>query len=479
MRSIPLDIGIIHFVGIGGIGMSGIAEILHNLGYKVQGSDIAESANVVRLRDMGISVAIGHAADNIDTSSVIVVSTAVKNDNPEVQAGRAKLLPVVRRAEMLGELMRLKWAIAIGGTHGKTTTTSLIAALLEAAEMDPTVINGGIINAWGSNAKLGDGDWMVCEADESDGTFLKLPAAVAIVTNIDPEHLDHYGSFDELRNAFDTFVENIPFYGFAALCIDHPEVQALIPRVSDRRIVTYGFSPQADVRAENITNDRDGNTFDVVISDRKTGEKRRIDKLKLAMHGKHNVQNSLTTVVIANEMGLDDAVVRRALSGFAGVKRRFTQTGVVDGVTVIDDYGHHPVEISAVLDAAREVTDSRVIAVVQPHRYSRLSDLFEDFCSCFNAADAVIVADVYAAGEDPIKGVDKDAMVAGLQQRGHRTVLPLEHPDDLARLVKEMAEPGDMVVCLGAGSISQWANALPAQLEALKTLKVEAANDGR
>lgn len=479
MRSIPLDIGTIHFVGIGGIGMSGIAEILYNLGYKVQGSDIAEGPNVVRLRDMGIPVAIGHAAENIDTASVIVVSTAVKSDNPEVQAARAKLLPVVRRAEMLGELMRLKWSIAIGGTHGKTTTTSLIAALLEAAEMDPTVINGGIINAWGSNAKLGDGDWMVCEADESDGTFLKLPAAVAIVTNIDPEHLDHYGSFDELRSAFDSFVENIPFYGFAALCIDHPEVQALIPRVSDRRIVTYGFSPQADVRAENITNDRDGNTFDVVISDRKTGEQRRIDQLKLAMHGKHNVQNSLTTVVIANEMGLDDAVVRRALSGFAGVKRRFTQTGVVDGVTIIDDYGHHPVEISAVLDAAREVTDSRVIAVVQPHRYTRLQDLFEDFCSCFNAADAVIVADVYAAGEDPIEGVDKDSMVAGLQQRGHRTVLPLSHPDDLARLVHEMAEPGDMVVFLGAGSISQWANALPAQLEALKASTVEAANDGR
>lgn len=479
MRSIPLDIGNIHFVGIGGIGMSGIAEILHNLGYKVQGSDIAEGANVVRLRDMGIPVAIGHVAENIDAASVIVVSTAVKSDNPEVQAARAKLLPVVRRAEMLGELMRLKWSIAIGGTHGKTTTTSLIAALLEAAEMDPTVINGGIINAWGSNAKLGDGDWMVCEADESDGTFLKLPAAVAVVTNIDPEHLDHYGSFDELRNAFDSFVENIPFYGFAALCIDHPEVQALIPRVSDRRIVTYGFSPQADVRAENITSDRDGNTFDVVISDRKTGAQRRIDQLKLAMHGKHNIQNSLTTVVMANEMGIDDAVVRRALSGFAGVKRRFTQTGIVNGVTIIDDYGHHPVEISAVLDAAREVTDSRVIAVVQPHRYSRLQDLFEDFCSCFNAADAVIVADVFAAGEDPIEGVDKDAMVAGLQQRGHRTVVPLAGPDNLAQLVAEMTEPGDMVVCLGAGSISQWANALPGQLEALNTPTVEAANDGR
>jgi UDP-N-acetylmuramate--alanine ligase len=350
--------------------------------------------------------------------------------------------------------------------------------LLEAAEMDPTVINGGIINAWGSNAKLGDGDWMVCEADESDGTFLKLPAAVAIVTNIDPEHLDHYGSFDELRNAFDSFVENIPFYGFAALCIDHPEVQALIPRVSDRRIVTYGFSPQADVRAENISSDREGNTFDVVISDRKTGEQRRIDQLKLAMHGKHNIQNSLTTVVIANEMGLDDDVVRRALGGFRGVKRRFTQTGVVNDVTIIDDYGHHPVEISAVLDAAREVTDSRVIAVVQPHRYTRLRDLFEDFCSCFNAADAVIVADVFAAGEDPIEGVDKDAMVAGLQQRGHRTVVPLAGPEDLASLVKDMTEPGDMVVCLGAGSISQWANALPGQFEALCSPRVEAANDG-
>ena len=478
MRSIPLDIGTIHFIGIGGIGMSGIAEILHNLGYKVQGSDIAEGPNVVRLRDMGIPVAIGHAAENIATASVIVVSTAVKSENPEVQAARAKLLPVVRRAEMLGELMRLKWSIAIGGTHGKTTTTSLIAALLEAAEMDPTVINGGIINAWGSNAKLGDGDWMVCEADESDGTFLKLPAAVAIVTNIDPEHLDHYGSFDELRNAFDSFVENIPFYGFAALCIDHPEVQALIPRVSDRRIMTYGFSPQADVRAENISSDREGNTFDVVISDRKTGEQRRIDQLKLAMHGKHNIQNSLTTVVIANEMGLDDDVVRRALGGFRGVKRRFTQTGVVNDVTIIDDYGHHPVEISAVLDAAREVTDSRVIAVVQPHRYTRLRDLFEDFCSCFNAADAVIVADVFAAGEDPIEGVDKDAMVAGLQQRGHRTVVPLAGPEDLASLVKDMTEPGDMVVCLGAGSISQWANALPGQLEALCSPRVEAANDG-
>ncbi len=465
-RTIPLDIGTLHFVGIGGIGMSGIAEILLNLGYSVQGSDIADSANVKRLRDLGIPVAIGHAAENIGDASVIVVSTAVKKDNPEVKAAREKLLPVVRRAEMLGELMRLKWSIAVGGTHGKTTTTSLVAAVLEAAEMDPTVINGGIINAWGTNARLGDGDWMVCEADESDGTFLKLPAAIAVVTNVDPEHLDHYGDFDTLRKAFDTFVENIPFYGFAALCIDHAEVQAMIPRVADRRIITYGFSPQADVRAENVMPGIEGTSFDVVISDRKSGESRRIDGLRVAMHGKHNVQNSLAAISIANEMGLADEVLHKALSGFGGVKRRFTKTGSVDGVTVIDDYGHHPVEISAVLTAARDVAPGKVIAVVQPHRYTRLRDLFEDFCTCFNAADAVIVADVYPAGEDPIEGIDRDALVEGLRQRGHRTVVGLEGAEALAETVDDMAAEGDLVVCLGAGSISAWANALPAQLAA-------------
>ena len=471
MRSIPLDIGTIHFVGIGGIGMSGIAEILRNLGYSVQGSDIADSANVKRLRDLGIPVSIGHAAENIGDAQVIVISSAVKRDNPEVRAARAQLLPVVRRAEMLGELMRLKWSIAIGGTHGKTTTTSLIAAVLDAADMDPTVINGGIINAYGTNARLGDGEWMVCEADESDGTFLKLPAAIAVVTNVDPEHLDHYGSFDALRKAFDTFVENIPFYGFAALCIDHAEVQAMIPRVSDRRIITYGFSPQADVRAENMTPGADGTRFDVVISVRKTGASRRIDGLRLAMHGRHNVQNALAAASIAAEMGLEDDVLHRALAGFGGVKRRFTQTGIVDGITVIDDYGHHPVEIAAVLTAARDVAKGQVIAVVQPHRYSRLRDLFEGFCTCFNAADAVIVADVYAAGEDPIAGIDRDALVEGLRQRGHRTVLALGGPEDLAETIDGMASQGDMVVCLGAGSISAWANALPEQLTALRANK--------
>ncbi|MDB9702732.1 UDP-N-acetylmuramate--L-alanine ligase [Rhodospirillales bacterium] len=478
MRSIPLNIGNLHFVGIGGIGMSGIAEILHNLGYSVQGSDIADSANVKRLRDLGIKVSIGHAAENVADASVVVISSAVKGDNPEVIAAREKLLPVVRRAEMLGELMRLKWSIAVGGTHGKTTTTSLIAAVLEAAALDPTVINGGIINAWGTNARLGDGEWMVCEADESDGTFLKLPAAIAVVTNIDPEHLDHYGTFDELRKAFVNFVENIPFYGFAALCIDHAEVQAMIARVSDRRIITYGFSPQADVRAENMTTGANGTSFDVVISDRKTDESRTISGITLAMYGVHNVQNALAAVAIATEMGLDDDVLNRALSTFEGVKRRFTQTGVVDDITIIDDYGHHPVEITAVLKAAREVAKERVIAVMQPHRYTRLRDLFEDFCTCFNDADAVIIADVYEAGEEPIEGISKDTLVEGLRERGHRTVVALENPGTLAAVIDQTAMPGDYVVCLGAGSISTWANALPDQLRVIRGHTREATNDG-
>ena len=378
MRALPLDIGTIHFVGIGGIGMSGIAEVLHTLGYSVQGSDVAENANVRRLRKFGVTVHVGHDENNLGDARVVVISTAVKAGNPEVQAARQRLIPVVRRAEMLGELMRLKWSIAIGGTHGKTTTTSMVAALLDAAGMDPTVIIGGIINAWGSNARLGKGDWMVAEADESDGTFLKLPATIAVVTNIDPEHLDHYGSFDKLRAAFEAFVANIPFYGFAVLCIDHPEVQALIPRLSDRRIITYGFSPQADVRAMNLQSSSTGVRFDTVITDRKTGDQSRLDDLMLPMLGEHNVQNSLVAVAIAHEMGIADDLLRRAFAGFEGVKRRFTRTGEVDGITIIDDYGHHPVEIAAVLKTARTATQGRgqVIAVVQPHRFTRLHDLF-------------------------------------------------------------------------------------------------------
>ncbi|HEY6335730.1 MAG TPA: UDP-N-acetylmuramate--L-alanine ligase [Alphaproteobacteria bacterium] len=467
MRTLPLDIGIIHFVGIGGIGMSGIAEILHNLGYKVQGSDISDSANVRRLRTLGIAIALGHREENLGESEVVVVSSAIKPDNPEVKAARERLMPVVRRAEMLGELMRLKWSVAVGGTHGKTTTTSMVAAMLEAAGIDPTVINGGIINAYGTNARLGSGEWMVVEADESDGTFVKLPATICVVTNIDPEHLDFYGSFDKVRDAFASFVQNIPFYGFAALCIDHPEVQALIPRVLDRKLITYGMSPQADVRASDVTLGPSGSHYTVTVADRFRGEEKRFEGLVLPMLGQHNVQNSLAAIAIAYEMGMSEATIRKALAGFAGVKRRLTVTGDVGGIRVIDDYGHHPVEIAAVMRAVRTACHGRVIAVMQPHRYTRLHDLFEDFCTCFNEADAVIVADVYAAGEHPIEGIDRDALVEGLRSHGHRKVIPLSDPAELAGIVAEAAEPGDMVVCVGAGSITNWANALPKELEAL------------
>ncbi|RDD61292.1 UDP-N-acetylmuramate--L-alanine ligase [Ferruginivarius sediminum] len=467
MRALPLDIGLIHFVGIGGIGMSGIAEILHNLGYQVQGSDIAENANVRRLRDLGIGVEIGHRAENVDAAQVVVVSSAVKKDNPEVLAARERFVPVVRRAEMLGELMRLKWSVAVGGTHGKTTTTSMVASLLDGAGFDPTVINGGIINAYGTNARLGAGEWMVVEADESDGTFVKLPATIAVVTNIDPEHLDFYGSVEGLHQAFEDFVENIPFYGFAVLCIDHPSVQALIGRIIDRRMITYGVSPQADVRARDIRQAPDGSRFTVEITDRFDGSVRRIADLHLPMLGQHNVMNALAAIAVATEMGMSEAQLRDALTGFTGVKRRFTRTGEVGGVTIVDDYGHHPVEISAVLGAARAGCKGRVIAVVQPHRYSRLYSLFEDFCSCFNDADEVIVADVYPAGEPPIEGVNRDALVAGLRARGHRHVTPLDKPEDLAAIVHDTARPDDFVICLGAGSITNWAQSLPDELRRL------------
>ncbi len=463
----PRDIGPIHFVGIGGIGMSGIAEVLVNLGYTVRGSDVAESANVKRLRALGVHVLIGHEAKNVEGASVLVVSSAIKQDNPELVAARGKRMAVVRRAEMLAELMRLKRCIAVAGTHGKTTTTSMVAALLDGGGLDPTVINGGIINAYGTNARLGAGEWMVVEADESDGTFLKLPADIAIVTNVDPEHLDHFKTFEAVQAAFQAFIENVPFYGFAVTCTDHPVVQTLIGRVEDRRVITYGENPQADVRLVGLRQARGAAEFSVVLREHAGTAMHEVADIRLPMPGRHNALNATAAVAVACELGMGADAIRKALVGFGGVKRRFTRTGEWNGVTIIDDYGHHPVEIAAVLKAARESTSGQVIAVVQPHRYTRLSALFEQFSTCFNDADAVIVADVYPAGEAPIAGADKDSLVQGLRVRGHRKPIALEGPQALAPLVKSLVRPGDTVVCLGAGNITQWAYALPAELGAL------------
>ena len=471
LRPVPFDLGPVHFVGIGGIGMSGIAEIMLKIGYSVQGSDAKSSANTERLEKLGARIFIGHDAAHIGEGvSAVVHSTAVKADNPEMKAARERRIPVVRRAEMLAELMRLQFSIAVGGTHGKTTTTSMVATLLDAAGLDPTVVNGGIINAYGTNAKVGDGDWIVVEADESDGSFLRLKSTVAIVTNIDPEHLDHYGDFDKVRAAFVDFVENIPFYGFAAVCLDHPEVQRLVASIDNRRLVTYGLNPQAQVRAENVDMAADGCRFDVVFQG--AGEATRIDGLHLPMAGGHNVANALAAIAVARELDVSDEAIKAGLAGFGGVRRRFTTTGVVGGVRIIDDYGHHPVEIAAVLKAARQVVQTaegsgRVIAVVQPHRYTRLRDLMEEFSTSFSDADAVIVADVYPAGEQPIEGVDKHALVEGVRRYGHRSVQALDNVTALPRVIREEAAEGDLVVLLGAGDITSWAYALPAQLEAL------------
>jgi UDP-N-acetylmuramate--alanine ligase len=459
VRGVATDIGTIHFIGIGGIGMSGIAEVMHNLGYKVQGSDVAEGYVVQGLRDKGIKVMIGHKAENLGDAAVVVVSTAIKRGNPEVELALENRIPVVRRAEMLAELMRLKSTVAVAGTHGKTTTTSMVAALLDAGGVDPTVINGGIINSYGSNARLGASDWMVVEADESDGSFLRLDGTYAIVTNIDPEHLDHYGSFDKVKDAFVEFVENVPFYGAALLCLDHPEVQAIIPRVRDRRVVTYGFSAQADVRGVNVTPIPGGNRFETIIRQR-DGSVRSIEDIELPMPGRHNVQNALSAIGVALELGVPDAVIKTGFAKFGGVKRRFTNVGEADGVTIIDDYGHHPVEIRAVLSAAREGAKGRVIAVAQPHRYTRLNDLMSEFQTAFNDADMVYVAPVYAAGESPIDGVDAAALVSGLKMRGHRSAQEISGPDALAAELAQVAQPGDMVICLGAGDITKWAAGL-------------------
>ena len=467
LRPVPFDLGPVHFVGIGGIGMSGIAEIMLKIGYSVQGSDAKASANTERLAALGAKIFIGHDAAHVGEGvSAAVYSTAVKATNPEMMIARERRIPLVRRAEMLAELMRLQFSIAVGGTHGKTTTTSMVAALLDAAGLDPTVVNGGIINAYGTNAKVGDGDWIVVEADESDGSFLRLKSTVAIVTNIDPEHLDHYGDFDAVRRAFCDFVENIPFYGFACVCLDHPEVQRLVAQIDNRRIVTYGVNPQAMVRAENCDMAADGCRFDVVFTGQ-NGEVSRIDGLHLPMAGWHNVSNALAAIAVARELDVADEAIKAGLAGFGGVRRRFTTTGVVNGIRIVDDYGHHPVEIAAVLKAARQVTAGRVIAVMQPHRFTRLRDLMEEFSTSFSDADSVLIADVYPAGEVPIEGVDKDALVDGVRRYGHRHVAALESVAALPGVIAGEAVAGDTVVLLGAGDITTWAYALPGQLEGL------------
>ena len=460
VTKLPTQLGAIHFSGIGGIGMSGIAEVLLNHGYAVQGSDLKASKITQRLEGLGAKVFIGQNAENLEGAEVVVISSAIKPGNAEFDAARAKGLPIVRRAEMLAELMRLRSNVAIAGTHGKTTTTTMVATLLDAGGVDPTVINGGIIHAYGSNARVGQGDWMVVEADESDGTFNRLPATIAVVTNIDPEHMEHWGSIENLRKGFLDFVSNIPFYGLAVCCTDHPEVQSLVGKITDRRVVTYGFNAQADVRATNLTYKGGIAHFDIALQ----AEGQVIEGCTLPMPGDHNVSNALAAVAVSRHLGMKGAEIREALANFKGVNRRFTKVGEVGGVTIIDDYGHHPVEIAAVLKAARQATEGRVIAVHQPHRYSRLATLFEDFCSCFNDADVVGISQVYPAGEDPIEGASHDDLVAGLIRHGHRQARAVNSEDDLERLVREEARAGDMVVCLGAGTISAWANALPARL---------------
>ncbi len=458
---LPTEMGAIHFVGIGGIGMSGIAEVLINHGYKVQGSDLKASKITDRLKELGAVIYEGQRAENLEDAEVVVISSAIKPGNPELDAARLKGLPVVRRAEMLAELMRLKSNVAIAGTHGKTTTTTLVAELLVEGGIDPTVVNGGIIHAYGSNARMGQGDWMVVEADESDGTFNRLPATIAIVTNIDPEHMEHWGTIENLRQGFYDFVSGIPFYGLAVCCTDHPEVQSLVGKITDRRVVTYGFNAQADVRAVNLTYKKGVAHFDIVLA----AEDMVIEGCTLPMPGDHNVSNALAAVAVSRHLGMKVEEIKQALAAFGGVNRRFTKVGEINGVTIIDDYGHHPVEIAAVLKAARQASEGRVIAVHQPHRYSRLHSLFDDFCTCFNEADVVGIAEVYAAGEEPIEGASRDDLVAGLIRHGHRHARAVTSEDDLVRLVREQARDGDMVVCLGAGTISAWAHNLPERLK--------------
>lgn len=475
LRIEPQSIGPLHFVGIGGIGMSGIAEILHALGYTIQGSDLATNQNVERLQKQGVKTFEGHDASQVEGAGVVVISSDVKADNVEVVAARAQKIPVISRAEMLAELMRLKPAIAIAGTHGKTTTTSIGAAVLEGGGVDPTVVSGGIINAYGTNARLGSGEWIIVEADESDGTFTKLPATIGVVTNIDPEHMEHYGSLENLHQAFYQFIGNIPFYGLGIVCFDHEVVRGLLPRWQDKRLLTYGFSEGSDVRALNLRFTPEGMRFDVVLSDhvfavcKKAEPTPEIKDIFLSMVGEHNVQNALSILAMGLELGVSVEDIKKGLAQFSGVRRRFTKTGIAEGVTVIDDYAHHPAEIEVVLKTAAKSCSGRVIAVVQPHRYSRFQALFSEFSGCFSSADVVIVTPIYGARENPIPGVSHHDLCDALKAQG-KEVYGIESETELAPLVQNLTQAGDMVVCMGAGPITHWAYRLPADLEKQESL---------
>lgn len=467
MRTPPFSIERIHLVGIGGIGMSGIAEILHHLGYRVQGSDLSDNYNVTRLKRLGINVIVGHQAENVSDVDVVVVSSAVNESNPEIQQARKLQIPVVKRAEMLAELMRLKWTISVGGSHGKTTTTSLVAMLLKQAACDPTVISGGILNSFGTNARLGKGDMMVVEADESDGSFQYLPSTMIVATNIDPEHMNYYGTLDKLKEAFVNFIEQIPFYGLGAVCGDDENVQSILPQLTNKRIVTYGFKESNNVQAKNVRLTSEGAYFDVEFHTpfkwSSVNNHQEIKDLKLAMVGAHNVLNALAVVCIAQEMGIPDDVLRKTFEKFEGVKRRFTVTGVVNDVTFVDDYAHHPTEIRAVIKGAVSIKKGRLFVIVQPHRYTRLKDHFLEFVDVFNeerGVDKIFITPVYAAGETPIDGYNSETLVNEALEKG----VSVEHipsEEALKMTLLKTIQPNDMVIFMGAGNITQWAYDMP------------------
>ncbi len=457
MNSFDKKFGLLHFIGIGGIGMSGIAEVLVNLGYKVSGSDLVENQNVSRLKNLGVNIFIGHKKNNVDEAAMVVVSSAINSNNEEILEAKRRRLPIVKRAEMLAELMRFKKSISVAGTHGKTTTTSLMAAILETADLDPTVINGGIINSYKSNAKIGSSDWMVVEADESDGSFIKLPTTNIIITNIDAEHLDYYGNFRALKEAFKQCINNIPFYGMAIVCLDNPTIQSILSEIEDKRIITYGISPQADYRAQNIRS-KDGRTFFTLeISPKVYSPTKNIDGLISNIPGIHNVQNVLAVCAMAIEMGIKTEVVKKALENFEGVNRRFSFLSSYRGIKIYDDYGHHPVEIRATLSAAREVSKNKVVAIVQPHRYSRLKMLFADFTTAFNDADTVFVTNIYSAGEKEDKELTKEHLISALIAAGHKDVRKYEDLEQLKFFLEKKLNEGDIVIFLGAGDITQYA----------------------